>query len=98
MRTVFITKAQAIALLTLMTPPDLVKEGIRHVVNHPWLGPEGTKVGAIRRGCVLRYYVSGYTQDGSDVRKALADITSTCKVGEVGPALTRSYQRNPPNW
>lgn len=40
-------------------------EGVFH-------GPAGTKIGIIRVGAVWRWYVSGYAQDGSDVKEALS--------------------------
>lgn len=39
-----------------------------------YLAPLGTKVRGIRRGCVVAYYLYGYSEDGSDVRKTLASI------------------------
>jgi hypothetical protein len=78
----YLSKAQAIAILSLVVGRNAgedcadsllrdVRAG-REVI--PWYAPDGCKVGACKRGAVVRFYLAGYAWDGSDVARCMARI------------------------
>lgn len=81
MKTVFITRSQAVALLSAFLSPKDAEEEVRDSVQSAifrdagqWCVSEGCKLGFKRQGAVVRAYLSGYAPDGSDVDKVLKSI------------------------
>ena len=84
MKTVRITKEQAVSLLYIMPPRNTKKECRKSLDAakaslYPLPAPEGTTVHTITInrgdvGPVVQYYISGYAANGSDVDKALKSI------------------------
>ena len=84
MKTVRITKEQAVSLL-YRTEPKRTKKELRAELEaakasmYPLAGPEGTKIHTITIsrgdiGPMVQYYISGYAMNGSDVNAALKAI------------------------
>lgn len=90
--TQFVSRGVALALLAFVNGSaphsrQWVRDAIQGLAEDaraarpvtPWFIADGCKVGAVKRGSRVRFYVSGYAHDGSDVRACLARLSPASK-------------------
>jgi len=73
-----------------LTSSDILNDG-----RWSLIAPKGTKIVCIRRGARIDYYLSGYSEDGSDVAQALATVAQYTLIDDKGDINYRLHIGHP---